>query len=485
MYDQHGNWIPSLSRKGYLIYNDYHRFLLTHGAKKSGKTLSNLHKLCRHAFEIEGAVICFVHKTVKGAKSGAWRDLITYTIPHWLAANIGFKYTVEPRTEPDTKLNWFRIRNAYGGESEFQLHSLEHAKDAEAKFKNTRFSMVYMSEADQFEDRIVFDTLDDQLRIVGKPYHEHQLIADTNPPEDGDRHWIHDLWFKKIGIESAEFSNLFREINFTLDDNPFLDPREVQGLKEKYRHDKHKYGRYVLGQWVRDDTGTIFENYLRPTFHIQGNVDGSDESKWRYIYPGEHCIELFAGWDLGDVNHAAIIGCKRNIGKAASFDIIDELVFIHKKISTARFAELFEQRMDFWEGALKQLYGRDRVVWRHWSDSSAMRYRSAADAHEELIVRQISEGRINLMGVVKGRGSVEQGIDLIKKLFFENRLFISAKCRALIEALQLIKPSDLDSSSRFRHPVDALRYMLVMEAPFDVESRIIPTVAPRVTTVQV
>ena len=50
-----------------------------------------------------------------------------------------------------TKMSYARVRNAYGGESEVQLHSLENVWEASAKFKGTRFSLLWLSEADQFE----------------------------------------------------------------------------------------------------------------------------------------------------------------------------------------------------------------------------------------------------------------------------------------------------------------------------------------------
>lgn len=487
MKDAAGNWIPTLVPKGYDVYNDYHRYLLVHGSRKSSKTINNLHKLCRHAFETQGAVVGFINKTVKNAKSaGVWNDLVSSIVPQWIAANIGFRFAVEPRMEADTKLNRFTIINAFGGESEFQLHSLEHAREAEAKFKGTRFSMVYLSEADQFEDRCVFEILCTQLRILSLPYEQHQLIADTNPPEDGTDHWLYDVFFTQPETAAKEYQELFRTIHFCLDDNPFLDPREKAELKHLYRYDKVKTARFVDGLWEKDVSGTLFEDTFRPNFHIQGDASAQDEDDWEVIAPGKTCTMLYGGFDLGDVHSAAVICTKRDIGEKSAFDVIDELVVLDEKMSTARFTELFLEKMDYWEDFVKVNYGTQIIRWRHWSDASAFNFRAAANSHEELIVRQVSNGRIALAGVLKLAGSVSQGVSLVRKLLFEERLFVSDSCHYTKKMLRLLRKGKHQAVNPFmeeRHVFDALRYLLSQEAPQDVESRILPSVAPRLVSV--
>lgn len=490
MRDAHGRWIPSLSPKGYQVFNSYTRFLLLHGSRKSSKSISAENKLCRHAFENNGAIVAVVCKTTKNAKSGVWQDLVRFVIPEWIKANIGFKYTIEPRMEADTKMSYFRIRNMWGGESEFQLHSLEHAQEAEAKFKGTRFSMVYLSEADQFEDRIVFDILSDQLRVIGIPYEQHQLIGDTNPPETGEDHWLHQVWWKDLAKENVNkaFAASFENIHFQIADNPFLDPRERVELEEKYRYDANKYARFVLGQWVRDDRGTIFEDFFVPNIHVRGDCDSPREDEWRIIVPSKHCIELYSGWDTGDVNHAAVILCKRDMGEHAAFDVIDEVVSLNQPLSIADFTEIFMERMDYWEQLMKEEYQRDRMMWRHWSDASAMRYRSAADSSDELIVRQVSRNRIILNCVAKPRGSVKARISLLKKLLFEKRVCVSAQCKSTIAMLRYLRAGTskvevIQEGSPYKHCFDALTYMLLNESPADVERRIEPETRLRVVSV--
>lgn len=179
---------------------------------------------------------------------------------------------------------------------------------------------------------------------------------------------------------------------------------------------------------------------------------------------------------------------KRALADASAFDVIDELVVLDEQISVADFTELFEEKMDFWEKLLRERYGHDRILWRHWSDSSALRYRSAVDANEKLIVYQVSEGRIVLNGFAKSTVSVKQRVSIARKLLFEKRLFVSAQCQHTSGMLANLKPGRnqaqaVDRTSPHKHIFDALTYVLASESPMDVERRIRPTVSHKTTSV--
>lgn len=468
-------WRPILIPRGYDVFNDYHRYLLVDGPRKTGKSLSCVHKAMRHAYEIDGATVGVVTKTLKNAKSGIWLDITNFAVPAWIAARIGCKYIKEPTMMPDTKMTYFRIRNAHGGTSEVQLHSLDHASEAEAKFKSTRFSMVYISEADQFEDRIVFDILTDQLRMVGIPYEFHQLMIDCNPPEEGDEHWLHDIFFKDLdGRKKAdpEFGKLFGRLNFVLDDNVFLDPRERRELENKYAYDPHLKARFVDGLWVKDTSKGHFVDVYSPKVHIVGDCKSATEDDWTILLPSPGTYELYTGWDLGDTNHAWVCAAKRTLPSGGfAWDIIDEIVVLKSKVSIADFTEAVVERMDYWEEVLKA-GGASNVRWHHWSDNSAVRYRAAADSHDEIIVRNVSKGRIVLHSVVKHSGSVKSRISLLKKMLFDKAIFFSdqlAACKKMLSELKKgkSKAEAIPTEDENKHVFDALTYMLMNESPID------------------
>lgn len=476
MQDAQGRWLPDLSPKGFDVFNSYARYLMVDGPRKAGKSLAIANRVARHLFENNNAVVGIITKTLKNGKVGVWADLTRTVLPQWMEAKIGMKWVKEPTMDVATKMSYARVKNAYGGESEVQLHSLENVWEAEAKFKGTRFSLLWLSEADQFEDRVVFDVLTDQLRVVGIPYENHAIIADLNPPEAGLKHWLADIWInRKAG--NREFDDQFQRIQFTIEDNTFLDPREKQDLISKYSYDKQLYARYVMGEWVEDVSSGHFADVFVPSTHIVGDCSSATIDDHEIIVPGKTCFELYTGWDLGDVNHACAFACKRTDDAGNSiFDIIDEMVVIDRKISIADFTESVIEKMTWWEEYLKEQYGTERILWRHWSDNSAWRYRAASDVYDELVVRQVSQGKIVLHAVTKGSGSVKQRIGLLKKLLFERRVFVSAQLRNTIKMIREMKPGPnraepIRDGDKNKHIFDALTYMLISETPMDVERK--------------
>ena len=468
--DAEGHWLPDLVPAGYDLFNEYRRFILLHGARKSGKSLAADHKICRHLWENDKARVGIICKTLRNGKVGVWRDLTGTIIPMWLKADCGFRYTVDPKMEADSKMSFFRVRNMYGGESEVQLHSLEHDDEVQIKFKDTRFSLIYLVEADKFRSREVFDILTDQLRVVEVEDHFRQFIADTNPPEEGEDHWLHDVFFKKVGLmaEDESFSKQFAVIHFPLEENQFISDEEKRELDLKYRHNRILHARFFKGEWVRDVSASVFAEVYNENVHVPGDPEAKDPEM---IVPPPNTYELFAGWDLGDLNHAFVLASKRlSDDRTIAFDILDELVVINRQVGFPEFVEAVIEKMDFWENYIRKESKTQKIVWRHWSDSSSLRFRSAIGASEAIEISALSGGRIKLIGVQKGSGSVRQRIEMLKKMLFDHRVFVSPICTESIKMLRHLKPSTrstetLNPTDPLKHVFDAMTYMLGYEAP--------------------
>lgn len=486
MFDSQGRWIPNLvSPKGYWVFNDRHRYLLVDGPKKSGKTLSICSKLCRHAWENPNALVGVVPKTTRQAKSGVWADLL-WTINEWVAGGFGFKILEGPKMHVDTKMSYIKVSNMHGGVSEFQLHALEYSHEAEERFKSTRFSMIYIPEADHFESRIVFDALNKQLRSTAIPYEAHQMIVDCNPPENGKKHWLYDVFFRvHEDPKTSEFKkSLFHRIQIVIDDNNLLDPREKQELKEDYKHSDNQFRRYVLGEWVDDMAKGIFADVFQPTIHVIGDVSSADEDEWEVITPTEQCHELACGWDLGDTNHAFVMMAKRDFGGQAAWDVIDEVVVLDRQVSLPQFTELVMERIGFWERCLMFRNKIDEVAWRHWSDTSAFRFRATIGVYDHVIVAHASNGKIRLLPVTKGPNTIVKRISLTKKLLHTKRFAVSASCTYTAAMLANLKAGNsirepIRNPSVEKHIFDATTYCLSMECPLDIEVRSEPNVAFR------
>ena len=468
--DAHGFWMPDLVPSGVDLYNEYARYVLLHGPRMSGKSLAADHRICRHLWENDKSRVGIICKTLRNGKVGVWRDLTGTIIPQWIKSGWGFRYTVEPKMEADSKMSFFRVRNMHGGESEVQLHSLEHDDEVQIKFKDTRFSLIYLVEADKFRSREVFDILTDQLRVVEVPEEEYQFIADTNPPEEGEDHWLHDVFMKKVGLKDCDerFANQYKAIYFPLEENQFISQTKKDELDMKYRHNKILHARFVKGLWVRDVSASVFNEVYNENIHVPGDPEDKDP---QMIVPAPGTYELFTGWDLGDLNHAFVLASKRLADdQTIAFDILDELVVINRNVGLPEFVDAVLEKMDFWEDYIRLESKNQKIVWRHWSDSSSLRFRSAIGASEAIEINALSNGRIKLIGVQKGAGSVRQRIEMLKKMLFDGRVFVSPTCSETIKMLRHLKPSTrtteaLNSSDPLKHVFDAITYMLGYESP--------------------
>lgn len=462
---------PKLAPRGLEVFNNYSRFLLVEGARKSGKSLAIDHKMVRHAIENDGARIGIFTKSKGSGKIGVWSDLIDPggIIDQWKEA--GIEYAVEPKYEPDSKTAYFRIRtpptqdSPRGGEAEFQLHSLFNERDVETKFKEGRFSFIYIVEADRFEDVKTFSTLRVQLRALRVPHSRYQMILDTNPPEEGPDHWLHDIFFKNPdkGMET---------IHFDLDDNPFISDDEKREIYDAYKHDKNQLDRYYRGLWVKAHSKGIFRDIFLPNIHIVGEIpkgsninDHDERDEWDLLRPDPEAITFEEGWDIGDVNLGYVMGVPRfHAGqRVICYDIIDELAYTNTRGKLSDVVDEVLYRREYWQNWHAVRNGIPKVRWSSWSDSSSMRHRIGINTTEAAEISRLSDRLIHLGGIRKGSGSIARRVDLLKRLLFEQRLYISPICTNVIEMLRMIKGKPgqaVELDSPYKHVFDALTYML-------------------------
>jgi len=478
-----GKWMPLIPPAALSVFNDYSRVILCCGARKSGKTMSAVcNRIMRHAWEVDGAVVGIIGKTVRNAGGGIWQDLVRFCMPGWVEAGIGMSVTQIEKITSDSHMRYIRVMNMHGSNSEIQLHSLDHDKDVEKKFKSMRFSMIVISEVDQFGQRSVLDILLDQLRMVGVPYEMHQLICDCNPPEEGKDHWLYDCLVnrhegnKQLMPESAYH-------HFTLDDNPFLHPLELENLKTKYGYDPVKYQRFVEGRWVKDMTAGHFDQFFSFHVHVVGDTSSPNPAEHEVIVPPEGTTTLITGSDIGDVNHATTFMLARSTpSRDVVFDIFDEVVSIARPVSLREFAGMLMERILYWEKFMKDTYRSERVMWRHWADSSVMNYKAGADRSDAMTIYQASDNKIVMMSAKKGPGSIKQRINLVKRLLHGNRLYVSANCTNTVDWLRHLKKGKaanqpVNPDQDCRHCFDSGSYAIAQEIPIEMEMRELPQTA--------
>lgn len=490
MKSQQGFSVPLLVPKGYDVFNSYARYLLMDGPRKSSKTINGLNRLMRHAWEVPGSVSGVIAKTLKNAKTGIWRDLVRFVLQGWLDSDIGMKLVDGPKTDAVTKMEYFRVSTSDGGESEIQLSSLEHDQEVEVKFKSTRFSFIYLSEADQFLDRQVFVYLSQQLRLMGIPYDDHHFVMDCNPAEDAEDHWLYDIFFIHKGINESE-QKQYKRIPFTLDDNTLLDPRERTDLEASCAYDPVLYDRLIKGKWVKRVKGSHFDGVFFPNIHIVGNTKPDNDDEWEVIVPPKSTMRLIAGVDPGDLNHACGIWCPREADDGETcYDLIDEVVRIGEPIALEEFVDLCYERMVFWNEWLASHYNTLDVRWDWWADASAFVHKASLNGAEFAVFFERTTGRINLKPAPKGRFSVGTRINLIKWLMHRHRLWFSASCKWGCDWARNLRPGRsktdvIDPRYKGRHAFDADSYAIVAELPADLSrnSRPLAGNRPMVTVV--
>ncbi len=486
IYDTDGYWYPPINEKQLEIFNDHHRFTLITGPRKSGKTFGIIHKVLRHAFDVNGAMIAIVCKTMKNAKSAGVWVLLSKALKEWENNCYGFKVVEGPKTTGDTKLSYVKIRNRHGSISEIQCHSLEHAQEVEAKFKSSNYSMFWLNEGDQFCTEYAFNILSDSLRMTPQvPFNEHQILLDCNPPDTGPNNWLHDLFFKfkdnKPEPGETERAKKARDrvhrIVVMIADNPQLDPEERDDLIERYRKRPGLYARFIEGKWEQDIVGGHFSDVWDNQSNIIGNVDCPEDEK-EIAVPTPACSELLGGWDMGESkNHSFHIIEKiakehpTTGKKIVSFSVIDEYVVIRNYMSIQEFVESCLEKIDHWN-KYQQLNHKVTPVWRHWSDTSAFNDRAAADKSDAAIAYEASDGRIILNAAPKYAGSNHDKVKLLWQLLYQKRLFVSAQLSATRAMFTNLR-SDPHTASHYvkrddhKHPFDSLAYPIIAEAPFD------------------
>lgn len=480
-------WLPPVNRKQLEIFNDYHRYLLVHGPRKSGKTFGIIHKVIRHAYDVKGAMIAIVTKTIKNAKAaGVWIVLERF-LRIWEAGCPGFKIVDGPKTMGDTKMSLVRIQNRHGTVSEIQCHSLEHSAEVEAKFKGPAYSMFWLSEFDQYCDEHAFDIFCDALRMwPDVSYDEHQIIGDCNPPDTGTNNWIHDKWFKfkdgEVTPDSPPDDQSLREslhrILVNLDDNPQLDPRERKDLESRYSKRKNLYNRFVKGLWEMDITDGHFSDVWNEDIHVIGKADGS-EIDWDVMVPTPACRELVCGWDIGEMkSHSFHIMEKMSLEDIptkrliVSFNVLDELVVVRQYVSVEEFVQAAVAKMIHWEN-WQQKRNNIALQWRHWSDTSAFDKRASSDRSDAAIAYAVSNGRIILQGAPKYRDSNKDKVNLVWQFLHAKRLHVSAQLFKTRAMFAMLRADPKSASSRYvkrddhKHPFDSLSYPIMAEAPVD------------------
>jgi PBSX family phage terminase large subunit len=470
-------WLPELSQKQLILFNAFERYLLVHGARRSGKSIGVAKKFTRHCLDVKGARACMLSKNIKLAKEGGpWSDLVDLVIPEFESAGV-MQMVTKPKLDAQTRSLYCEVSNRYGGSTRIYLSSLEHDADAERLLKSRRFSIIWVLEATNFARRSLFDTAVQSLRIPNLPFNQHQLIFDCNPAEDGQNNWIWKLWFGEKNREVTpadfkseqqfrayrEFQGQLRDISINIPDNPYLSQQEIDELYAQYQYDDATLRRYFYGEWVVANTDSFFAQQFRSEVHILGNVHTPKRDDWEVITIPPETQSIEVGVDIGDRSTSVTFVYKQTDPKGRNeYYVIDEVCVADDDVTLDALTQAILEVMDKWE----KFVGH-RIQFNFFSDSSSFNRKISASDTEAMLVYNLSGGRIELRPVVKYRNSVIEGVSMIRRLLFESRLFFSAQCIHTITMMRYLKPERASGTgvqkvpdSKYKHAYDSLRYVL-------------------------
>jgi hypothetical protein len=456
------------------------KYVLASGPRYSTKTICCLLALCDHAYTVKNANIVIITVSQSaGLESGVWSVLIDIVVP-----SFGLQIVKKPYIHAVSKKPAFEVRNKYGQTVKIQLDSLKDEREVEKRYKGKDYSMIYIPELSNFRLRMTFDILGECLRGVGVAESDFLFLADTNPSDEGDQSWIYFLWY--ILLASETFDEKLRAIRrglalveFTISDNVYASEARIEELKSRYAHDPDLYARYIMGEWVTATEDALFARVFKPNIHIIGDIASPTNTDPEIMVPTQGCFELITGWDMGVVNSAFCVLEKWRPENHVHFKLLDEQVVVGEDFEMAYFVEQALEKMAYWENYLGV-----PILWRHWSDRSALDFKEpVANKYHHELVFELSGGRVQLEGATRTREMLRARIDLLRKLLFQDRFWVSASCRCAIQMLKSIKKgrgqfSVIQTTSRHKHSFDSISYPLSMELFEEIEAAVIRRLRP-------
>lgn len=496
---QDGSWEPELTDKQREAYYNNARVTLLSGPRYSGKTVGAIKRIIRHAWEIgndtQGACIGVYCTTIKAGLGGIWKGIYTL-LQEWVNAGVegenGVVFSMVNGTNHlssrgATRQYYMQIYNQFGAISEFQLHSLEFEGDVEKKFFSTEFTALFFSELQNFHDVRTFRVPMLQLRSMSNhiPYEKFMWIADTNPPDEGEQHWAHQIFFVNPNLteppetcETEEDRKSFDEyrkstklIEFTIHDNPKADPRVISELKNMYRDDPEGWARFVEGKWVKGIgfKGAWFaKDFIqRKSQIVIGSLNHSkDPEDWEVMLPDKQSNILYIGLDTGETNHAGVILQKRFVNGASTWDILDEIVYIRTELMLSEFGEELLSKMMRYEKYLNRA-----VDWTCWADTSLERFKpNSVEGSDATIIMNACENKffIQFATDAKKPKTVRRRITMMTNLLRQGRIFVSANCVKTIKMFEGLRKGATEfqhimKGDDNKHVFDAITYPIFQE----------------------
>lgn len=283
---------------------------------------------------------------------------------------------------------------------------------AEGRLRGLTACLAYVDEATLIP-RGFWNQLLGRLSVPGA-----RLMATTNPDNPG--HWLRREFINRAGLD-------LRSWQFTLDDNPALDPAYVTSLKQEYAG--LWYRRFILGHWVMSE-GAIYE-----AFNTELHVVRELPAMQRWL-----CDAI----DYGTVNPFADL----LIGLGQDHRLYVAAEYRHDSRKTRR------QLTDAEYSLARREWLAGLAVSPEWT---------IVDPSASSFIEQLH--RDGVAGVTHADNAVADGIRTVSSLFAADRLRVHSSAVGLIEELPGYSWDDAAAEKgedrpvkQDDHSVDALRY---------------------------
>jgi PBSX family phage terminase large subunit len=339
---------------------------------------------------------------------------------------------IAPTLGDARRLMWDRLRNSFKSavvkENDTRLEMrVKTTKDGESDIFLGSWELVNNYRGDEF-DFIVFDEVQEYrnfwtgwqeaMRPTLTPRAGGALFTGT---PKGFNH-LYDLY----NLEYKD--NDFKSFKFTTYDNPYIPVDEIEKAKRELPDER--FAQEYLAEF-RKSEGLVFKEFSREAHVFDYEITGYSE--------------FLAGVDFGYTNPTAI----------PSICLKDAKFYVTR--------ELYRTGMT------------DDEVGDYIHNQ---RYNKVyPDPEAPAAIEVLRRKGINIREVKKGKDSIQHGIDQIRELFKQNKLFIHKSCINLINELEMysyadsspIRNENENPQDKYNHAIDALRYVVsthVMEKPF-------------------
>lgn len=217
--------------------------------------------------------------------------------------------------------------------------------------------------------------------------------------------------------------NDFKSFHYTTYDNPHIPPEEIEKMKLEQTEDQ--FAQESLADF-RKTEGLVYKEFDREK-HLFDDESGPVK-----------VVETIAGIDFGFNHPCAVIHVQRD--HDGVYWVIDE--WVRTQRTEVQIAEYV---------------------------ASCKFNRIYPDPENPSAIQVLNDRGLPVMEVVKGKGSVQTGINKVRELFKQNRLKVHRKCRSLIQELEMYSYKDGNDESDFisENPIkqfddalDSLRYAI-------------------------